>query len=243
MSRTEPESVNRKDLLLSQIRSLKSRIRSAIKSQSNMLAPSLGMEYIKLIGSTFGVIGDNDRLLREILLLKTEANLYPQRVPKDDPLLQLRWLDGAILKLETIIKRVPSNTVYAILPGLHPRVGTVSEGLLQDGHYSQAIFEAFKGLEEYVRDKTGIHDKYGTALMAHVFNENSPILKVKYSHPETAREEQQGLKLIFMGSMLAIKNPKSHRTIRLRKKSRALLYLAFVSLLFEIVGDATLSTL
>lgn len=242
MSKAESKSVDGKDLLLAQIKSLKSRIRAAIKSGSNTLAPSLGVEYIKLTNSSLGIIGNDDRLLREILLLKSEANLYPRTIPKNDPLLQLRWLDSAIPKLETIVRKVPSGTTSPTISKLHPRVVAVSERLLQDGHYSQAIFEAFKALEEYVRDKTSIHDKYGTTLMAHVFKENNPILKVRHSHPQTASEEQEGLKLIFMGAMLAIKNPKSHRTIRLRKKSRALLYLAFASLLFELVNDATLST-
>lgn len=237
----EGDAFNGKSLLLEQVQGFKRRVKDAIISRSAGLAPSLAVEYLGLIASAMGSTGSNQHLFHNLLLLKTDVRLYPQKVPKDDPLLQLRWLDNAISKLEIIANQLPPVTPSLSQMGLHTKVVEVAGKLLDDGHHAQAVFEAFKALEEYVRDKTSVHDKYGTKLMAHVLNESNPILKIKHSHPQTAKEEQEGLKLIFMGAMLAIKDPKSHRTLRLRDKSRALLYLAFASLLFEVVDDATVN--
>ena len=116
---------------------------------------------------------------------------------------------------------------------------TASGKLLQDKHYSQAIFEAFKALEEYVREKSG-RNEYGEYLMSSVFNENNPILKIKYSRPDTATDEQKGFRFIFMGAMTGIRNPKGHHTIIQRDRARTLQYLALAGLLFKTVDDATL---
>jgi uncharacterized protein (TIGR02391 family) len=171
-------------------------------------------------------------------LLQSEMNIYPISTDKD-PMIQLKWLDGAISKLNTIVNHFPSIKALHGDIKLHPKVVEVSEHLLVDGHFSQAIFEAFKALEEYIRNKTGIHNKYGTNLMAQVFNENNAILTLKPSHSLTAKEEQEGFKLIFMGAMLAIKDPKSHTNINLQSRERALLYLSLASLLFEKVDESS----
>lgn len=225
---------------MEQIQGFKARVKDAIASRSPALAPSLGAEYSVLLISAVSRGLFDEHLSDDFLALKVQANLYPQKVPKDDPLLQLRWFNNAISQMETLVNKLPPATPSLSQIGLHPRVVEVAGKLLNDGHYSQAVFEAFKALEEHVRDKTGVYDKYGTALMAHVLNERSPILKIKPSHPKTSNDEQEGFKLIFMGSIQAIKNPKSHRTLKLNSKPRALLYLAFASLLFELVDDATI---
>jgi len=77
--------------------------------------------------------------------------------------------------------------------------------------------------------------------MGYVFDENNPLLKIKYSHPNTAKEEQEGFKLIFMGSMLGIRNPKAHYRITQQDRARTMQYLALASLLFKTVDDATLT--
>lgn len=224
---------------MEQIQGFRVRVKDAIASRSPALAPSLGAEYLMLLISAVSRGVFDKHLSNDFLALKAQANLYPQRVPKDDPLLQLKWFNNAISQMETLVKKLPPATPSLSQMGSHPRVVEVAAKLVEDGHYAQAVFEAFKALEEHVRDKTGVCDKYGAALMAHVLNEKSPILKIKPSHPTTSNEEQEGFKLILMGSILAIKNPKSHRTLKLNSEHRALLYLAFASLLFELVDDAT----
>lgn len=101
---SQDSSSRRSRLLLEQITSLKIRTQKAIEEASTHLAPSLAFEYFKLINSAYGVVGNDDDLFRELTLLQAENNLYPQIVPKEDPLIQLRWVEGAVCKLETLVK-------------------------------------------------------------------------------------------------------------------------------------------
>ncbi len=240
MSTTKDQSrFDNKKLLMAQIKDLKKRVLASIEFKSNHMAPSLAMECMKLVGSACGTVGENQEILRELMLLQIEFNMYPKGNPKEDPLLQLRWIDGAISKLETLVSA--TDLMVGGKSELHPKVIEVSEGLFKNGHYSEGIFEALKALEEYVRTKSGVTDRYGTKLMSYVFDKDNPVLRIKQSHTLTEKEEQEGIMHIFMGAILAIKNPKSHVTIRLTDPERAYLYLAFVSLLFELVDDANTS--
>jgi len=241
----EVKELNMKDknnnaiFLIQQVEDLEERTKSTIKTGDDALTYSLAMEYEKLINSAIGKTRANDELLHELFLLKAESATIPPK-SKDDPLAQLRWVDNSISKLKMLVKRLAMVDTNLELK-LHPRVLAVSDKLFKDEYYSQAIFEAFKSLEEYVKEKSGVKGKRGKQLMGHVFDESNPILKIKYSHPDTAKEEQEGFKLIFMGSMLGIRNPKAHYTITQLDEQRALQYLAFASLLFKAVDDATLT--
>jgi uncharacterized protein (TIGR02391 family) len=226
-------------LILEQVKGLKRRIKSAIKSGgSDILASSLAMEYANLLDKASLQSFLNDKLKLEFSSLKLE---FTTILPKSqgDPLARLKWLDNSSSQLEMLVTRlVPTDTKPAF--GLHPKVLDVSGKLFRDGHYEEAIFEAFKALEEYVKEKSGIKQKSGKSLIGYVFDENNPLLKIKYSHPDTAKEEQEGFKLIFMGSMLGIRNPKAHHRIIQQDKVRTMQYLALASLLFKTIDDATL---
>jgi uncharacterized protein (TIGR02391 family) len=224
-------------LILDQVKDLQKRTRSAIKSGSDSLTLSLTMEYTKLLRNAWIQSSSDKKLYLEFRLLIAESATIPPK-SKNDPLAQLKWLDNSIPKLEMLVKRLsPIDTRLELK--LHPKVLAASGKLLQNRHYSQAIFEAFKTLEEYVREKSG-RSEYGEYLMSIVFNENNPILKIKYSRPDTAMDEQKGFRFIFMGAMAGIRNPKGHHTIIQRDRARTLQYLALASLLFKTVDDATL---
>jgi len=122
---------------------------------------------------------------------------------------------------------------------LHPTIRRVSESLFKTGHYAQAIFEAFKCIEVMVREKSGITDKDGQTLMAHVFNESQPILRLNLLHTTSERDEQVGFKFIFMGCMTGVRNPKAHDIVRQRDPYRTLEYLSLASLLAKRVDEAT----
>ena len=229
---------NNKRFLLEQVEDLQKRTKSAIKSGSDALNVSLVIEYAKLINSAIGNTGLNKELLGELLFLKAELQTIPSK-SKDDPLAQLKWLCNSISQLKMIFERLLPTEIKPELE-LHPRVLSASEKLFRDGHFSQAVFEAFKALEEYVR-KTSGRNEYGEYLMSKVFNEESPILKIKYSHPGTDKDEQEGLKFIFMGSIVGMKNPRSHHIITQQDRAQTLQYLALASLLFITVDDATLA--
>jgi len=59
----------------------------------------------------------------------------------------------------------------------HPKVNEVSLELFQNKHYGEAIFEAVKALNIYVKTKARITDKDLSGAMAKAFDEKNPILK------------------------------------------------------------------
>jgi uncharacterized protein (TIGR02391 family) len=225
-------------LILDQVKDLKRRIKSAIKSGNDSLDYSLRMEYANLLYNASIQSFVKGRLKLEISSLTSEVKTIPSK-SKKDPLAQLKWLDNSVSKLEMIVKRLVPTDIKPESE-LHPKVLAASKKLLQDGHYPQAVFEAFKALEEYVKAKSGIKNKTGKNLMTYVFDENKPILKIKPSLPDTAAEEQEGFRFLFMGAMLGIRNPKAHYSVIQKDKVKTVQYLAFASLLFNTVDEATL---
>lgn len=123
------------------------------------------------------------------------------------------------------------------IAGLHPEVIAAASDLFTDGHYSQAIFEAFKALEGRVRTQSGL-DLSGRDLMAKAFGPSGPI-NVAVEQGQSGKDEQEGFRLIFMGLVQGIRNPKGHELIKQSDAQRALEYLAIASVLFRRLDDVT----
>lgn len=116
---------------------------------------------------------------------------------------------------------------------LHSAIIKVSRSLYMNSHYAQAIFEAFKAVNNYVKHKTGRLDLDGQQLMARVFDENDPLIKLNPLQTRSEKDEQLGFKFIYMGVMTGIRNPKAHDHIKQKDPIRTLKYLALASLLIE----------
>ena len=126
------------------------------------------------------------------------------------------------------------------LSNLHPLVEKVSERLFLDGHYSQAIFEAYKAVISLVKEKSGRDDLDGQKLMATVFSYENPILRLNSLRTKSEQNEQMGFMFLFMGATVGIRNPKAHDIIDQADQIRALEYLALASLLARRVEESTL---
>lgn len=124
------------------------------------------------------------------------------------------------------------------LSNLHPRIREVSEKLFMDGHYSQAIFEAYKVVNIIVKEKSGRKDLDGQGLMSTVFSRQSPILKLNDLQDDSDYDEQEGFMLLFMGAMTGIRNPKAHDIVNQNDPTRTLEYLAMASLLVRRVEES-----
>ncbi|MFC1860650.1 TIGR02391 family protein, partial [Chloroflexota bacterium] len=74
----------------------------------------------------------------------------------------------------------------------HHEIVTASKSLFETKHYAEAIFEAFKAVENFVREKTEL-SLYGKQLMATVFNEDNPLIQVTEAGKEN-RDAQEGFK-------------------------------------------------
>ncbi len=145
-------------------------------------------------------------------------------------------LAGFLERVRIVKALLSTNVIYEGFP-LHPRIREVSESLFRSGHYSQAIFEAFKRVELMVKERSGIRDKYGQNLMVHVFAEDKPVLCLS-----SDKDEQAGFRFLFMGAMRGVKDPKSHNIVEQKDPRRTLEYLSLASLLAKRVDEATLAT-
>lgn len=92
---------------------------------------------------------------------------------------------------------------------IHTVFPQVVRRLFDNGHYSQATFEAFKFVDNTVKKLSGM-DKSGKALMMEAMKESSPLIQLTPLADESDRNEQEGFKFMFAGSMIAIRNPRGH---------------------------------
>jgi uncharacterized protein (TIGR02391 family) len=129
-------------------------------------------------------------------------------------------------------------TLYEAMQ-LHPRITRASKSLFHSGHYAEAIFAAFKAVNNFTKRKTG-QSLDGKDLMAKVFNEDKPIIKLNKLVTRSERDEQEGFRFLYMGAMVGIRNPKAHDDIRQINPYKALEYLAFASLLMRRVIEGKL---
>ncbi len=121
---------------------------------------------------------------------------------------------------------------------LHPKIIKSSEALFKDRHYASAILEAFKAVNNFVKEKSGLSsdERRGMSdkqLMAKVFDERAPLIKLNELSTDTDISEQEGFKFLFMGATAGIRNPKAHDNIIQTDPFITLEYLGFASFLLK----------
>lgn len=104
------------------------------------------------------------------------------------------------------------------------------------GKYENAIFAAFKLIEEEVRKKAGLSPSdYGVDLITNALHPT----KGKLSIPQCKQPgEQEGVYNLFKGAIAFFKNPSSHRTVKYDDSSTTIEILAFAELLLKILSTA-----
>jgi uncharacterized protein (TIGR02391 family) len=126
-------------------------------------------------------------------------------------------------------KPITPNRLYDLL-NFHPRIVKASKSQFKSGHYTDAIFNAFRCIEVLVKEKSGLTGN-GATLMHRVFSEEKPIIKLDKMKDEVEVDEQMGFKFIYAGVMKGIRNPKAHAEVQQKDPYRTLEYLALASLL------------
>ena len=91
-----------------------------------------------------------------------------------------------------------------------PDVTRASRGLFVDGHFARAVEEAFKCLNNVVKRRSGVTGKDGLDLMFHVFDPDSPILRINGLRSQSEQDEQAGYRYILAGCMKGLRNPRAH---------------------------------
>ncbi len=142
---------------------------------------------------------------------------------------------------ETIARRAasftePYRTADVLHPfderNIHPKIEKVSKKLFDDGHYAQATFETYKLLDKEVQNLTGSTDS-GKSLMMKTFSEVSPLIKLTKLSNVSEKDEQEGYKFIFAGSVMAIRNPRGHEVGLADSPALCLDHLSLASLLLR----------
>jgi uncharacterized protein (TIGR02391 family) len=125
------------------------------------------------------------------------------------------------------------------LPGLHPLVSGASGSQIASHHYDDAVFNAFKAIEDRVKSLAG-HTDIGKRLMTAVFNEQNPQLDITSDHADVSQkaDEREGFKFLFMGGAQALRNTRGHGPSLQTGDQESMEMLATASLLMRALDRA-----
>jgi uncharacterized protein (TIGR02391 family) len=155
-------------------------------------------------------------------------------------------IDRELSKLETIIElfkeklgdvgETQSGKALKALGDLelHPEIERAATSLFENGHYANAVEDACKALNIFVKLRSGRDDLDGTELMQNIFSPKNPILKFNELQTESEKSEQQGMMFLFAGAMLALRNPRAHDLI-IDDPEQALEQISFISFLAKSI--------
>lgn len=144
-----------------------------------------------------------------------------------------------LLKDEAIIGQVDITKSFVWEYELHNEIKNVSQKLMEDKHYPQAVEEALKRVinevKQIVKNKIG-EELDGDRLMNRAFgcDNQEPIIKFNTLQSSGEKDEQKGIMYLFKG-ILGIRNRKAHENVNLDNSERAFEYLALASLLMRLL--------
>jgi len=164
-----------------------------------------------------------------------------------------RNLPHTVGVLESLIKRLEEKRedlrvdktarVRTAFEGLdlHPRLAAVAADLYRSGHYRHAVLDASVALVNFVKEKSRRHDLDGSGLMTTVFSKNNPVLAFNERADRTDEDEQEGMMHLFVGVVLALRNPRAH-ALPDDSPETALEYVGLISLLAKRLEQARRGT-
>lgn len=120
---------------------------------------------------------------------------------------------------------------------VHQNLPAKVRKLFDDGHYSEATFEAFKYVDKTVQ-KHAKSKESGVKLMMAVFNKDKPTLQLTPLTTTSEIDEQEGFRFLFSGGVMAIRNPRGHDVGVIDDVDVCLDHLAFASLLIRRLEQA-----
>lgn len=106
-----------------------------------------------------------------------------------------------------------------------------------DGHYSLAVEEAFKCVNNTVKDRSGLQAD-GASLMRAAFSPKTPYLRLSELRTQSQSDQQLGYMDILAGCMTGIRNPRAHEHRHRDEPGVALELLSLANHLLRMVGSA-----
>jgi uncharacterized protein (TIGR02391 family) len=140
--------------------------------------------------------------------------------------------DGSITVVS--FRRYYTGSILQSLVLLHPRITQRCQGLFENGHYDEAIFNAMKVIEDEVRSRISADPTdVGYPLIAAAMGKKPPL--ITFSPVEA---EQESAFALFRGAVGSFKNPRSHRFVETSDPIEAFECLALASLLMRMLDEA-----
>lgn len=125
----------------------------------------------------------------------------------------------------------------ARIAALHASIRQVADRYLESGHMEVAIFEAFKVVNNRVREMSGL-DLDGYQLMNKALRDDEPPIRLANLSTETGRDIQSGFRFIFAGAVRGIRNPDAHELFEPLNEEEAFEELGLASMLLRRLDDA-----
>lgn len=180
---------------------------------ANLLAAEVGIPVYNIL---------SEPELRRIRELQDARRATPLRKIRKE-------VKEEIKETRTEEPQITPKKLYDLLK-FHPRIVKASRSLFRSGHYPEAILNAFKCIEIFAKEKSGLKRR-GVDLMHKVFNEKNPSIKLNKMQEDFEIDEQTGFRFIYAGSMMGIRNPKAHAEVQQKDPYRTLEYISLASLL------------
>lgn len=120
------------------------------------------------------------------------------------------------------------------LDSLHPRVVHRAGKAFETGQYDDAIFNAFKVVEETIRVRiSGDAIDIGVSLVSKAMKPDAPLLRFS-----EVKAEQEAAHALYRGAIGSFKNPLSHRFLDSSDPDKVFEILTLASLLLRMLDEA-----
>jgi uncharacterized protein (TIGR02391 family) len=143
---------------------------------------------------------------------------------------QLIALRAEKAELEKQLASLRESAIY-FKESLHPTIRAKALPHLENGHYDDAIRNAYLALEVAVRTHAMAPDTMvGVELMSYAFAGDDPCIRLA-----TVKTEQEGIHLLFMGAIKSFRNPFGHRFINEKDHACAVELVTLASRLLKML--------
>jgi uncharacterized protein (TIGR02391 family) len=135
-------------------------------------------------------------------------------------------------------KQPQGDVKINILDFLHPAIVQNAYSQFRNGHYRDAVFNAFVAVFDLLRQRTGL-DKDGAELVVEALSLAAPKLVLSTLLTESGKNDQKGFLQILQGAFLGVRIPKAHSLESDLDQTSAAEYLVFASLLARRIAEAS----